>query len=194
MNQLVALGTGLAGRLGFIGLLDDRFVNNYFAFGHSGYFLKDSRPDDHFMQSRWVKLLSDGVMPDRVDQRVTGGLLRGILTSLLINSEPIKLAIYSLPLVAITAASIYLYVGAVARQLAAEAVSLSSQAPDLAFLLAIESSRLRDDVNATSALVQVLQYNPALEKFTWGPVKDSCLRSLWSHFSGRRSSGVHLPL
>jgi hypothetical protein len=69
LNQLVALG------LGFIGLLDDRFVNNYFAFGHSGYFLKDSRPDDHFMQSRWVKLLSDGVMPDRVDQRVPGGLL-----------------------------------------------------------------------------------------------------------------------
>ena len=124
------------------------------------------------MQSRWVKLLSDGVMPDRVDQRVAGRLLRGIMTSLLINSEPIKLAIYSLPLVAITATSIYLYVGAVARQLAAEAVSFSSQAPDLAFLLAIESSRLRDDVDPTSALIQVLQYNPALEKFTWGPTKD----------------------
>lgn len=172
LNQLVALGTGMAGRLGFVGLLDDDFVNNYFKFGHSGYFVKNGVAYDDFMRKRWVLLLNARVLPPRIDERATGGLLAGVMTWLLQNSEPIKLSIYLSPLISITILSLYLYVGAVARQLAAEAINDESEIPDIAMLLAVESSRLRHSVDAESALLSVLQVNPALRKFLFGPSDD----------------------
>ena len=79
LNQLVALGTGMAGRLGFIGLLDDNFVNNYFAFGHSGFFVENGRPSDSFMRDRWIPLITTGALPRSVDQRVRGGAIAGVI-------------------------------------------------------------------------------------------------------------------
>ena len=81
------------------------------------------------------------------------------------NSEPIKIAVYSLPLWIITIVSLYLYVGAVSRQVSAEALSFRSEAPDLALLLAVEGSRLRESVESKGTLLQVLQVNPAVERF-----------------------------
>jgi hypothetical protein len=169
LNQLVALGTGMAGRLGFVGLLDDHFANNYFAFGHSGYFVKGKVAYDHFMKTRWVPLLCDGVPPPIVDERVTGGPIAGAATWLLQNSEPIKLGIYVAPLIAITIFSLFLFIGAVARQLAAETTSDKGDTPGLAMLLAVESSRLRHSENSEAALINVLQVDPAVAKFLYGP-------------------------
>ena len=94
LNQLVAFGTGMAGRLGFIGLLDENFVNSYFDFGHSGYFIRNGVAYDDFMQKRWVPLLSARVLPPRIDERAGGGVLAGLMTWLLQNSEPVKLGLY----------------------------------------------------------------------------------------------------
>jgi WD40 repeat protein len=159
----------MAGRLGFVGLLDDHFANNYFAFGHSGYFVKGKVAYDHFMKTRWVPLLCDGVPPPIVDERVTGGPIAGAATWLLQNSEPIKLGIYVAPLIAITIFSLFLFIGAVARQLAAETTSDKGDTPGLAMLLAVESSRLRHSENSEAALINVLQVDPAVAKFLYGP-------------------------
>ena len=172
LNQLVALGSGMAGRLGFIGLLDENFVNNYFDFGHSGYFIRNGVAYDDFMQKRWVPLLSARALPPRIDERPRGGVLAGVTTWLLQNSEPVKLSFYLSPLIAITILSLYLYVGAVARQLAAEATNVESDTPDIAMLLAVESSRLRHSTNAEGALLSVLQVDPALTRFLFGPSDD----------------------
>jgi len=172
LNQLVALGTGMAGRLGFIGLLDENFVNNYFNFGHSGYFVRNGAPYDAFMQQRWVPLLRAQVLPPRVDERQRGGVFTGLMTWLLQNSEPVKLAFYLSPLIAITVLSLYLYVGAVARQLAAEAINVENETPDVAMLLAVESSRLRHTANTESALLSVLQVDPAFSRFLFRPPDD----------------------
>src|SRR5205823_5723474 len=58
-NQLFVLFTGMAGRVGFNGMEDgERFLNRYFAFGHSGYFEGNSPESrDDFMRQRWVPLL-----------------------------------------------------------------------------------------------------------------------------------------
>jgi len=196
LNQLVALGTGMAGRLGFIGLLDDRFANNYFAFGHSGYFLKDKAPDDEFMDRRWVPLLTKNLIPDPVDQRVSGGVLGGVKMWLLKNTAPIKLAIYLSPLFAALVVLLNLYVGAVARQLSAEAASFKSERPDIAMLLAVESSRLRDNPQSRSALIQVLQFDPAIEKMLWGSSADVSVQT-YDHSGdafavGDRGGCIHL--
>jgi hypothetical protein len=43
LNQAFVLFTGMAGRLWFTGALDDRLVNNWHAFGHSGFFVLDAK-------------------------------------------------------------------------------------------------------------------------------------------------------
>ena len=52
VNQVAVLFTGMAGRLGFNGMISSRFRNNWYRFGHSDYFLKDGNPDDGFLASR----------------------------------------------------------------------------------------------------------------------------------------------
>jgi hypothetical protein len=94
LNQLVAFVTGMAGRLGFIGLLDENFTNNYFDFGHSGYFMRKGVAYDDFMQKRWVPLLNARLLPPRIDERARGTVLAGLMTWLLQNSEPVKLSFY----------------------------------------------------------------------------------------------------
>lgn len=172
LNQLVAIGTGMAGRLGFIGLLDDRFVNSYFEFGHSGYFVTNRTIYDAFMRERWVTLLAHGIMPPQVDQRTAGGPIAGAMTWLLQNSGPVKIALYSIPLVIITILSLDLYLGGVARKAAAEATSFAADTPDLALLLAVESSNLKHNVDSEAALLNVLQSDPAFEKILFGPSED----------------------
>jgi tetratricopeptide (TPR) repeat protein len=106
LNQIVVLGTGMAGRLGFTGGVGRVFRNRFFAFGHSGYFLTAGDPDDSFMQRYWLPLLTSDTEPELKDER-TGGALSGVALWLLNNAEPIKIVAYVAP---IAAFATYFYV------------------------------------------------------------------------------------
>ena len=52
LNQFLVLFTGMAGRVGFVGMSDrKRFINRFFAFGHSGYFETGGVADDTFVEA-----------------------------------------------------------------------------------------------------------------------------------------------
>ncbi|MDL1888649.1 hypothetical protein FBQ96_03525 [Nitrospirales bacterium NOB] len=57
LNQLFVLFSGMAGRIGFNGMTNEQFRNRFFAFGHSGYFVKKYTLDDSFMKESWIPLL-----------------------------------------------------------------------------------------------------------------------------------------
>jgi hypothetical protein len=95
LNQLFVLFTGMAGRVGFNGMEDrERFLNRYYAFGHSGYFEGAT-----FMRQRWLPLLLGDGRPPPGPRRVTPTALQGLVIFLLNNAEPVKLTLYVAPLV-----------------------------------------------------------------------------------------------
>jgi tetratricopeptide (TPR) repeat protein/pimeloyl-ACP methyl ester carboxylesterase len=100
LSQLMVLFTGMAGRLGFNGGTGNNFINRYFDYGHSDYFLVNGRPDDLFMQTYWVPLLVTDAQPVMVDSR-RANAFHGVLFTLLNNAEPIKLVIYVTPVLLI---------------------------------------------------------------------------------------------
>ena len=97
LNQLTVLFTGMAGRLGFNGMTGATFRNRFFELGHSGYFISAGRPSDEFMQRYWMPLLTSDAIVEPVDNR-RASALGGVFATLLNNAEPIKLFVYSLPL------------------------------------------------------------------------------------------------
>jgi WD40 repeat protein len=102
LNQLAVLNTGMAGLVGFNGITErERFLNRYFQFGHSGYFLRDGQFYDDFMRAKWVPLLTTEQPPERYDERRPAGALRGLQLFLLNNAEPVKVTVYLSPLVAL---------------------------------------------------------------------------------------------
>jgi hypothetical protein len=63
--QILIPFTGMAGRVGFIGMESDSFANRYFDFGHSDYFKKATPPDRGFMNKFWPPLfLEPAEIPD----------------------------------------------------------------------------------------------------------------------------------
>jgi hypothetical protein len=190
LNQFVALFTGMAGRIGFSGLTGDAFRNNFFAFGHSGYFTRNGVPFDDFMQTRWVPFLTQGISPAETDERAEGGLVSGLVQWLLQNSEPVKLFVYSSPFILATIIMWNLYVNALARQLASQALNARVGFPEIALLLATESSNLRESSYSKGALMESLQRVAAVRHFLWGPSHtvdhpDSDLRDIAFSHSGK---------
>jgi hypothetical protein len=75
LNALLPfVGSGLAGRRGFVGITGDHFRNRFFLFGHSGYF--EPRGDEAsrtwFMKKYWVPLLLGDARTPYVDERSIG--------------------------------------------------------------------------------------------------------------------------
>jgi WD domain, G-beta repeat len=140
LNQLTVLFTGMAGRIGFTGGTGKTFRNRFFDFGHSGYFTKHGKPDDAFMNRYWVRLLLSDEEPELVDERKSGAL-GGIWLTLLNNAEPIKLAVYTTPFIALALFIYGLYEQseiALARMFSERAWSaLSSGRPNLAVRYAL---------------------------------------------------------
>ncbi len=104
LNQLFVLFAGLAGRFGFSGGLGNNFRNRMFPFSHSGYFEAHPRlsyaDKDDFMRMQWLPLLlGEGPIPPTVP--VTPTVTDGIRDFVFRNMEPIKLAIWLIPLLAI---------------------------------------------------------------------------------------------
>jgi tetratricopeptide (TPR) repeat protein/pimeloyl-ACP methyl ester carboxylesterase len=98
-TQFLVLLTGMAGRIGFQGLLDDFFKNRYYTFGHSGYFepFGDEQPGEpretSFMRSQWVPILTTDAAIEDHDERVPGRLTP-VEYFLLDKADPIKLLAY----------------------------------------------------------------------------------------------------
>jgi tetratricopeptide (TPR) repeat protein len=108
LSQGFVLGMGMAGRVGFIGLMDEQLVNRYHPFGHSGYFLHDGHLCGDFMRARWLPLLTGAAPPARMDARRPLNPVRGAIEFLLNNAEFLKIAaavlvltlIYMIPMAA----------------------------------------------------------------------------------------------
>ncbi len=101
LNQLVVMFSGMAGRVGFKGMIGHDFRNRYFAFGHSGYFQTKGDSDDTFMRANWQPLLlSDEPIVDFADP-LPSTALRGFMTFVFNNAEPIKILLWITPLIAI---------------------------------------------------------------------------------------------
>lgn len=93
LSQFLVLFTGMAGRVGFGGTTNDRFINRFFRGGHSHYFVPSDQQD--FLEARWLPILEkhDSVV-EQVDERGALGAVQGILLTAMQWAEPLKLAIY----------------------------------------------------------------------------------------------------
>ena len=86
--QCTALLMGMAGRIGFHGMIGDRFCNRYYRWGHGGYFDAQQR----FMREEWLPLLTgDGPVPAH-DERPRLTASEGVKLFLLSNMQIIKVA------------------------------------------------------------------------------------------------------
>src|SRR5262249_396373 len=72
--QFSALVMGMAGRVGFHGMVSDRFVNRFYRFGHGGYFDADGQ----FMTANWVPLLTGATDVPAHDDRPALGAWQGV--------------------------------------------------------------------------------------------------------------------
>ncbi|WP_073970219.1 response regulator [Serratia ficaria] len=64
LSKALVPNTGMAGRVGFYGLNNNRFVNRFFRGGHSHYF-----ESDNFMEKHWLPLIGNPSSIEIVDNR-----------------------------------------------------------------------------------------------------------------------------
>lgn len=74
LSEALVPNTGMAGRVGFHGLNNDRFVNRFFKGGHSHYFDKS----DYFMEKYWLPLFSIPTSLNAIDERTDRMFVSGI--------------------------------------------------------------------------------------------------------------------
>lgn len=153
LNQLVILGTGMAGFVGFKGMTSVRMRNRFFRFGHSGYFRHNGQPIDAFMQKWWIPLLHGSDAPELCDERPQSALY-GTLTFIANNVAPLKVLCYWVPI----ALAVWLWTAAArtsrAQDLLNTANSLDSSGERFratAYLAA--ASRLRPQLPDSSLLL-----------------------------------------
>ncbi|WP_096388149.1 response regulator [Hafnia sp. CBA7124] len=71
LSEALVPNTGMAGRIGFYGLNNNRFVNRYYKGGHSHYF----EQNDKFMERSWLPLIGNPESIDIIDNREDDSLL-----------------------------------------------------------------------------------------------------------------------
>ncbi|HEY3441361.1 MAG TPA: hypothetical protein VGK29_11435 [Paludibaculum sp.] len=107
-TQIVVLGTGMAGNVGFNGLIANGvMVNRYHRFGHSGYFKKNRRASNEFMAEHWLPLLTTEGPPISSAHRCSM-----FLSFLANNAEPVRLGVWVLLPILLTAMFFSLYIRA----------------------------------------------------------------------------------
>jgi WD40 repeat protein len=100
LNQLVVFGTGMAGRVGFVGGNNSDFRNRFHVFGHSGYFNDQfNQSSDDWMRMFWLPFLTGQPAIESFDQRKPPTVIDGIIHTIARYMEPIKLTILISPLV-----------------------------------------------------------------------------------------------
>ena len=131
------------------------------------------------MNRFWIPILIADSAIQQIDERVTPGFIGGIAQTIVQNSEPIKLALYSIILLTPAAIYLNLYNNAeiarlkaenesrisLSRLLAIESISHLEDQADLALLLGIESYRAAPTVEAKSRLLAGLDHFSHLEIF-----------------------------
>ncbi|MCX2982887.1 hypothetical protein EYC98_18650 [Halieaceae bacterium IMCC14734] len=120
INQIFVLGTGMAGRLGFHGMMGKQLTNRFFVGGHSHYF-ESAECDDHsFMARYWLPVLLENAEVKAIDLRPSATALQGITTTLLQNTQTFKLALYTVILLSPALLFFNLYQEAEVQRLIAE--------------------------------------------------------------------------
>lgn len=100
LSQFLVMFTGMAGRVGFVGMNGPEFQNRYSHFGHGGYFVsKNGTESDKYMQKHWLPLLLGESEIEVFDDRVAPGALGGVGIWFANNMEPVKILMYTAPLV-----------------------------------------------------------------------------------------------
>src|SRR5438128_1143583 len=154
LNQVVVLFTGMAGRVGFAGMTGNNFRNRFFSFGHSGYFVGKTGPDDSFMREKWLPLLLGNftivTFPDPRHSSAFSGLVAFVLN----NIEPIKVAVYVLPVLALVLFYRSLYLNAARARDHARATLSQSY-----FLQGLRSINEGNDPNALAQLAASFSSN-----------------------------------
>ena len=79
---------GMAGRVGFQGMVGRQFTNRYYRFGHAGYFDREHR----FMRQNWVPLLTSDAPVEAIDERPPITTWGGFKLFLMNNLQFIKVA------------------------------------------------------------------------------------------------------
>ncbi|MEA2630573.1 MAG: hypothetical protein QOE66_792, partial [Chloroflexota bacterium] len=95
--QSTALMMGMAGRVGFQGMVGGQFMNRYYRFGHGGYFDRDHR----LMRENWLPLLTGDAPITPIDHRPKLTHLGGAKLFLLNNLQLIKVAVAALLVLAL---------------------------------------------------------------------------------------------
>jgi pimeloyl-ACP methyl ester carboxylesterase len=95
LTLIVVLGSGMAGRIGFIGFHDNtKLIDRYHAIGHRGYFCHNGRVSDDFMKTFWLPLLTRDTLAS------PGQIQRSRFTTFLVNNaEPLKLLLFASPFI-----------------------------------------------------------------------------------------------
>lgn len=191
LNQLIVPFSGMAGRVGFNGMVGENFVNRYHKFGHGGYFRHGD--GDDFMADNWIPLLTTDEQIRRVDERVSPSHVQSIVIFILNNLEPIKLILAVTPFVLATLWIFGLYQGSEAAKQRAEEQTIVAESErdraeeqaliahsrflsiqalnhkdaqlDLALLLALEALHINPALEIKGSLLDVLGTNSAIITF-----------------------------
>lgn len=95
LSELFVPNTGMAGRIGFYGLNNNRFVNRFFKGGHSHYF----EDDKCFMEKHWVSLVGDFSVTEAVDQRNNDSIMNVVIEKTISTIGKLKETIYLISIV-----------------------------------------------------------------------------------------------
>ncbi|HDI3275922.1 TPA: response regulator, partial [Vibrio cholerae] len=90
LSEGLVPNTGMAGKVGFYGLNNDRFVNRYFSGGHSHYFDESSR----FIEKFWLPLFCSSDPIELVDERQDNVFIFGFLDKFFSLLGKIKEVVY----------------------------------------------------------------------------------------------------
>lgn len=97
LSEALVPNTGMAGRIGFYGLNNNRFVNRYFKGGHSHYF----EQNDHFMEKYWLPLIGNPESIDIIDNREDDSLVKIFIEKCMSMYGKVKELIYLMVLISV---------------------------------------------------------------------------------------------
>ena len=113
LNAILPFGSGVAGRNGFDGIMDDQYCNRYFEFGHSGYFYRsrkqaDPSDDNWYLKRFWAPLLLRQSPVEACDER-SSGALAGLTTGFVARTERLKWLPPSIVIAALIGLVLFIY-------------------------------------------------------------------------------------
>lgn len=90
LSQWFVPFSGMAGRIGFIGIESETLINRYFPYGHSDYFV-----DEHII-CYWLPVLTSANSVEAKDCCPKPGFISGVRWWFIQNADPLKLSVVAL--------------------------------------------------------------------------------------------------